>query len=214
MTDRELPQDRGKRAAWVAETAGDPVLTEARYDAWAEQYDADVDDMVSWRAPAEAAAAAERFLEKEACLLDAGAGTGLVGQALAARGFGNIAAADLSQKMLDVAQAKGVYRAFHKLDLTQPLEFPADCFDGLLSVGTSGYLTGAVFAEFARIVRPGGIVLTIIGDGRYRDGGFEKSVAELIAAGVVESLETSAEFPLFPGTEMPDRSRARILRVR
>ena len=56
-----------------------------------------------WMAPREAAGYLARHLEeRDAPVLDAGAGTGLVGQALASHGFAHIEALDLSATMLEV----------------------------------------------------------------------------------------------------------------
>ncbi len=50
-----------------------------------------------------------RVLEREHHILDAGAGTGLLGVALAEAGFRTLDALDLSPAMLVEAERKGVY---------------------------------------------------------------------------------------------------------
>ncbi len=213
MGEEGLPDDRRARAFWVAEAAGDVERSEARYDAWAAHYDADVAETVGWRAPAAAAALAARHIPKAARILDAGAGTGLVGAALAARGYRDLVAADLSHRMLVRAEAKGVYREHHKADLTKPLGFPDASFDALLSIGTSGYLQGLVFAEFARVVRPGGHIVFLVGDGTYEAGGFAAAIAALEAQGALEHLEAGPEFAAVPRSQPDHRSRLHVLRV-
>ncbi len=213
MAERGLPDDRRKRAYWVAEANGDIGQTEARFDVWARHYDADVAGLFGWQPPLEAAAAAERYLPKDARILDAGSGTGLVGEALAARGYRNLVAADLSQAMLDVARSKGVYREFCKVDLTEPLPLEDRIFDGLLSIGTSAWMTGEPYAEFARIVRPDGVIICAIGDERYREGRFEAVIQDLADRGVLEVVEVGPAFRTFPRSDLPDEVRVRIFRV-
>ncbi len=213
MAGGGLPDDRRKRAYWVGESVGDIGQTEARFDVWARHYDADVAGLFGWQPPLEAAAASERYLAKDARILDAGCGTGLVGEALAARGYRDVAAADLSQAMLDVARGKGVYREFFKLDLTEPLGFPDDSFDGLLCIGTSAWMTGEPYAEFARVVRPHGIIVCAIGDARFREGRFEAVIQDLAGQGALEVVEVGQAFRTFPRSDLPDEVRVRVFRV-
>lgn len=54
-----------------------------RYDLWAQHYDEDVGSYEDYLVPREAAKVARALLAPEARIFDAGAGTGLVGQAMA-----------------------------------------------------------------------------------------------------------------------------------
>ena len=49
---------------------------------------------------------------KDIKILDAGAGTGIIGEMLVHLGYKNIEALDISQKMLDIAAKKNVYKRF------------------------------------------------------------------------------------------------------
>lgn len=95
------------------------------YAAWADSYDADFAAGMDYRLPALVAGA---FLAAGGAgpVLDAGAGTGLVGAALLGLGFsGAIDGADLSPAMLARAARLGVYRNLFEADLTQPIPTPA-----------------------------------------------------------------------------------------
>ena len=87
------------------------------YDSIAEHYDA-IYDRLGNPDPAKVAEMVEkhaslRSLNKADCrILDLGCGTGLVGEELEARGFGNIVGLDISPAMIDQADAKAVYGRF------------------------------------------------------------------------------------------------------
>lgn len=103
----------------------------ARYDEWAANYEADMDDHGG---PEEAAAVLARYVPVTGRVLDAGCGTGLAGRILAARGYTNLEGLDLSAGMLQEAAKKGCYTALHRETLGQPLSFPTAAFDAVLSV--------------------------------------------------------------------------------
>ena len=106
----------------------------------------------------------------ELTVLDAGCGTGAYSQAIVGR-VGRVEAMDMSRGMLDAARAKlaGPHRAgniaFHQGSITA-LPFEAASFDGVMinqvlhhlpDDGAAGYpLHREVFAEFSRVLRPGG----------------------------------------------------------
>ena len=110
-----------------------PEETKALYADWAESYDRDFCDAQGYRTPKELVRV---FLEHggEGPVLDVGAGTGVVGQGLAAAGIGPVDGLDLSPDMLAVAARKGVYRDLLEADVTQPLAVSG--YRGIVSAGT------------------------------------------------------------------------------
>lgn len=94
-------------------------------------------------------------------VLDAGAGTGAAGEALHALGFRRLVGVDLSDEMLKVARAKGVYRETIGADLSVPLDaFAAGSFDAAVLVGVFSYgqAPAETLDEVVRLVRSGGVV--------------------------------------------------------
>ncbi|XP_013397118.1 methyltransferase-like protein 27 [Lingula anatina] len=81
------------------------------YSQWAPSYDLDVTEMRP-KGPAIVAKVLELIFgeNKDALILDAGAGTGWVGKAIQKRGFTNLEALDGSQEMLNIANQKGIYK--------------------------------------------------------------------------------------------------------
>ena len=97
--------DRRGRIKWIYSSRDNSDLA-ARCDQWAATYDSDLDEAIGWIGPQRAAAVFSELVPRQARVLDAVTGTGLVGQTLAAGGYENIAAADLSAGMLEEARKK------------------------------------------------------------------------------------------------------------
>jgi predicted TPR repeat methyltransferase len=146
---------------WLQQGTSDPREVAARYDAWARSYD---DDLTSWsyRAPTVVAETVLTRSPAVGSVLDVGCGTGLVGRALRAGGFaGRLHGLDISQESLDIAEQGGAYDALEQADLQQPLPVETDSVDAVACVGVMTYLPDveAVWREFARVARPGGLVV-------------------------------------------------------
>ena len=92
-------------------------------------------------------------------VLDAGCGPGLYAEELLARGA-ELVAVDVTPEMVERARVRVGGRAtFHVADLSQPLSFAKDAeFDGIISALVLDYVDDwdHVFAEFARVLKPGG----------------------------------------------------------
>ena len=73
---------------------------------WAKDYDKDLDQDFGWSGPRKAAEVFAVHVPKDSRILDAGSGTGLVGQRLAANGYHSLVAMDLSQGMLEASRKK------------------------------------------------------------------------------------------------------------
>lgn len=141
-----------------------PEEVAALYDGWAETYDAEM-ARAGYRHPAIGLALLSRHLPHGAGpILDAGCGTGLLGDWLAIMGLSPVEGLDLSQGMLAVARAKGAYAALHNLALGRDLPFADGHFAGVISTGvfTTGHVGTEGLPELIRILRPGGtLVLTV-----------------------------------------------------
>ena len=83
--------------------------SKAVYQSWADKYDTD-NAALGFRLPMLAAGFVARYVSADASILDAGAGTGLVGASLKVLGYDQIEAIDISQEMLDQAAKTGAYQ--------------------------------------------------------------------------------------------------------
>lgn len=95
-------------------------------------------------------------------VLDAGCGTGHYTEWLVEQGA-EVLGIDVSEEMLAHArEAVGDRAEFRRADLGEPLDFlAADSFDGIVSALALGYVRDwdRVFAEFHRVLRPGGFLV-------------------------------------------------------
>lgn len=166
------------------------------YDKWAETYDAEM-AAAGYRHPSIALALLARHLPKGAApLLDAGAGTGLIGQWLQIMGYPQVEALDISEGMLAVARTKKCYSAFHVLGLGGPLPFADGQFAGIVSAGvfTSGHVGVEGLDELVRSCAKGGaIVLTV--KGALWDGGFAEHLHSDPRIRIVEVTEPYVSMP-------------------
>jgi predicted TPR repeat methyltransferase len=185
----------------------------ALYDGWAETYDAEM-AAAGYRHPSICLALLSRHLPRgDAPLLDAGAGTGLMGEWLGIMGYPHVEALDISEGMLAVAARKGTYAALHRLALGGPLPFADGHFAGVVSAGvfTSGHVGAEGLDELIRICRPGGVIVLTVKNTLW-DGGFSDRIAALEKEGAVSRAEETGPYVSMPGEPGTVPSRGLVLR--
>jgi SAM-dependent methyltransferase len=110
---------------------------------------------------------------------------------------------DLSKGMLNEARRKNAYNEFHQMVMGEPLDFPTDSFDAVISVGvlTVGHAPASSLDELVRITRPGGHVVFSLRPDVYRDSGFKEKQDELETQGKWKLVEESEQFQPLPKGE-------------
>ncbi|MBZ9850218.1 class I SAM-dependent methyltransferase [Mesorhizobium sp. CA14] len=209
-----MADGKHNNALSAAYAAKRPEEVAAVYDSWAETYDADM-SASGYRHPTICLALLTRHLPRGAePLLDAGAGTGLIGEWLAITGYPRVEALDISQGMLDKAGAKGVYTALHRLAMGDALPFADGTYAGIVSAGvfTSGHVGVEGLDELIRICRRGGVIVLTVKNTLW-DAGFAGRIAELQARGTISRLEETRPYASMPGEGDPVPSRCLALRV-
>ena len=197
--------DRSERVQWIYSSHDNKELAD-RYDQWAKDYEADLDECFVWLGPYKAV---ELFVShvprKEAKILDAGAGTGLVGKLLARQGYNNLVAMDLSVSMLEEARKKNAYQEFHQMVMGESLDYATDSFDAVISIGvlTVGHAPASSFDELIRVTKPGGYIVFSLRPDVYRESGFKEKQDALESEGKWKLAEVSEAFQLLPKGE-PD----------
>lgn len=174
------------------------------YDDWSDTYDRDTIDNWGRQDPDVGAEVFAKHVPLDAKILDAGAGTGIVGKLLADKGYGNITGIDLSQGMLEVARTKDVYRDLHQMVLGERLDFSDDAFDAVISIGvfTQGHARPGSFDDLIRVVRPGGTIAFGLRTDVYEDEGFKEKQSALESEGKWKLLERSEDFLGMPKRQL------------
>ena len=195
MAANEVPSDD-----WLIQGPSDAREISGRYDDWAESYD---DDLASWsyRAPAVVADTVVTRRPKAGSVLDVGCGTGLVGRALRTRGYAaQIMGFDISQTSLQVADRTGAYDRLEPADLQQPLDVDENGVDALVCVGVMTYLPDveAVWREFARVVRSGGLVVVTQREDLWEPRDCQGVMDRLETEGVWTPLDVNGPAPYLP----------------
>jgi predicted TPR repeat methyltransferase len=192
--------DTGSIGDWLNEGTSNPREVAERYDEWAQSYD---DDLSSWsyQAPHVVADTVVTRHSTASSVLDVGCGTGLVGRALRARGFaGQILGRDISKASLEIARRGGAYDSLEQADLQQRLPLEDDSVDAVVCVGVMTYLpdVAAVWREFARVARPGGLVVATQREDLWDPRHCQGVIDRLQNDGVWTPLEITGPAPYLP----------------
>ena len=199
-----LRADRGRTAVDLDRLYGARDLDQLRgeYDRIAAAYDTELIEGMGYRSPGAVASVTRRLLSDDARILDVGAGTGLLGVALADAGFTRLDGLDLSPGMLAEAARKRVYGELREGRLGDELEYESGAYDAVVSAGvlTTGHAPAASLDELVRITRRGGhVIFTLRSD--QMPPGFEEKIAELERARRWEVVERGEEFQTLPQGE-------------
>ena len=132
-----------------------------QYDSMAEKYDAYL-EVLGYPDPDSVTEAIETVckIAKDAKIQDFGAGTGLIADRLAAKGYTHIDGCDASQKMLDLAKEKGIMKDIRCVYLCRdevPDEWKGQ-YDVVCSAGlmTFDHCNASVLEEKYSVLKPGG----------------------------------------------------------
>jgi MFS family permease len=186
----------------------------AEYERIASAYDAELVDGMGYRSPAAVTDVARRLLSVDARILDAGAGTGLLGVALAGAGFTRLDGLDMSPGMLAIAARKSVYVDLREGRLGDALDYDTGEFDGVVSAGvlTVGHAPAKCLDELVRVTRPGGhVIFTLRSD--QTPPGYDDKMAELENEHRWQLVERGDEFQALPVAEPDVLVRVWVFRV-
>ncbi len=163
-------------------TTSDELLQ--AYSKWAHLYDKDTLEVMGYVGPKVAANMLDFHLESaDSRVLDAGCGTGLVGEILDQLGYANVDAMDFSADMLCEAEKKEIYTKLYQEDMNGRLNIADNCYDATICVGTFtfAHVGPHAFDELVRITKPGGHICFTIRDGAYQEYGYREKMLEMEA---------------------------------
>jgi predicted TPR repeat methyltransferase len=206
---------REERVQWVYAAQNNQELAE-RYDAWAKEYDADVQSL-GYKIPGIITGLMGRYVQpSNTPVLDAGAGTGIMGELLTNLRYDHLMAMDLSQGMLDVAGGKNVYKGLRQMVMGEHLDFPDSMFAATVASGvlSLGHAPPSSFDELVRVTRPGGAIIFSVRADIYLTHGFKEKQEALVKDGKWRVLEMTEPFQSLPLGEPEVRHQVFAYEVR
>lgn len=169
--------------------ARETTLVRTIYDEWASSYDQDLETL-GYHGPAIGARLLSEYLpDRRALILDAGCGTGLVGEWLYKQGYQHLHGTDYSQEMLATAAEKNVYQTLFPADFQQALAIETDVYDALICIGVTGpRFRASVLNDFARIVKPNGILCISFRVAWYGKYGIKEHIEKMVADQIIKQV--------------------------
>jgi len=161
------------------------------YKNW-DEYESDVIQLAGYVGHLVTTEALLRHLkDKEAKILDAGCGTGLVGDILYSKEYKNIVGVDFSKEMLNRALKKNVYESLILCDLTQKIEFEDNSFDAIVCAGTftCGHVGPEALNEMIRITKNDGYISFTVRKQEWEAAPYEKIIKELERSKLWQKVE-------------------------
>jgi len=161
------------------------------YNAWAETYEHDLLGQYGYRAHRIAARAfADLITDRSAAIIDVGCGTGLVGLELQKFGFAHIDGVDISEKMLDQAQATGIYHKLILEDAEETSSVPRVSYAGAICVGSFGvgHLGPQAVGQLISMAKPEAPIVIFMNAEPYIDEDYEMHLRSLEHDGVWKIL--------------------------
>lgn len=167
-----------------------PEACLAYYRDWAASYDQGFASEMQYLLPAHVAAA-YMGSGSSGPVLDVGAGTGLLAEALRDMGFTQrIDAVDFSSEMLGRAAEKHLYEGLYQADITQPLTLPQR-YAGIVSSGTftAGHVGPEALPHLLAIALPQAQFALSINRRVWTVRGFDTALNDLAASGRITQLQ-------------------------
>jgi SAM-dependent methyltransferase len=157
-----------------------PEACLAYYRDWAANYDQGFASEMQYLLPSHVAAA---FLgsQGQGPVLDVGAGTGLLAEAVRQMGFADpIDAVDFSVEMLERAAEKRIYAGLFQADITKPLKLPRH-YGGVVSSGTftAGHVGPGALPNLLAVARPQAQFALSINRRVWTSAGFDRALETL-----------------------------------
>lgn len=187
--------------------SGDSGKIGEYYDKWSGAYDRDVSNeayagpeyIVNYFASLKSDKATVDSGDRNLEILDAGCGTGLVGIFLKQKGYRQVDGFDLSEKMVEKAQATDAYRTLNGgIDMTQKNEVYKDNqYDAILCCGvfTLGHVPPDSLSELIRIAKPGGLIVVSTRKSYYDSTDFQAVCDRFVAEGKIKRVSNQMDGP-------------------
>lgn len=175
-----------------------------KYDEWATEYDKLGENNIGWIGPNKTVEYLKKYVASNGLILDAGAGTGLVGDVLQQEGYQNLIGIDISAGMMAEALKKNIYQDYQLMDLTKALNFEAEKFDAVIIAGvfTHGHVGAEVIENLIPAVKKEGYLVFTIRQDYYELSGFEKKVNLFVDNNQIVLIEKTNLYQAFKHEEI------------
>lgn len=192
-------EEKIKTMQWIASSENNEELAE-RYDGIAATWDENTSDYVT---PERIASKFIAYVQSNASILDAGCGTGILGELLSKQGYNRIEGFDLSAGMLKKAADKGHYTALSQQALGERLTFPDNQFDAVILSGVflKGHAPSSSFDELIRVTKGNGYIAFTLRSELYHDNSDFKNKMSDLETGKHWKLIESDMFEVIPGVD-------------
>jgi len=192
-----------KSDEWFAKGSQESGEVTEYYNKWAKNYE---DSVRSWnyKSPEQAVELLKKYSQVEGTICDAGCGSGLTGEALKEGGFESFIGFDLTPDFAEVAKGKKIYDDVHLVNMHErPFRYKDNEFAGLICIGVLTYVENVpdVVREFARITKPGGMVIFSHRTDMIDDPDFQNRLQAIEKDGVWKEEYVSEPIPYLPGNE-------------
>jgi len=202
----------------VYQSGHDQAALQQAYRGWAASYDADLAAAGYAYFTLAPAMVAHYVPDTGARILDAGSGTGRIGESLALLGYRHMTGIDLSEDMLALARSRRVYSELHHMDLGQRLDFADNSFDAVYTFGafTTGHAPPEGYRELVRVARAGACLILALTDTARVSSGYGAVLEALGEEGAIERIAQTPLFEVFPfdPVEQGHLARVDVYRVR
>jgi ubiquinone/menaquinone biosynthesis C-methylase UbiE len=150
------------------------------YSLWAETYDSGFIDEMQYKLHF---SVANEFIFNggKGLILDVGAGTGALAEALLQKRKFIVEATDISSEMLEIAKSKNIYTRSFLSDLTKEIPVDDNAYDGVVSSGTftHGHVGPGAMRELVRVTKQGGLITISVNEEHWKALDFESEVKRL-----------------------------------
>lgn len=196
----------------VYQAGGDQRTLDRVYDQWAQHYDRHL-----WAIGnpfvAIAAGMTGRWIDDcSATILDAGCGTGNLGQILHQVGYQNLDGLDPSTGMLEIAKRKQIFRHLYQLALGAGVDLPSEKYDAVISTGvlTSGHALPGALDDLLTLVKVSGVLIFSLSKLAKDELGFGEKMAAFSRNKQWQALERSRLFRAHPFSESEAHVKLRV----
>jgi len=183
--------------------AADLVELEHIYKNWAKKYEDDVINLAGYVGHLITSELLLSYLSNtQAKILDAGCGTGLVGEILNKNSFQNLIGVDFSQEMLNIAMQKNVYQSLELVDLTKKIDYEDNLFDAVICAGTftCGHVGPDALREMVRITKQSGYICFTVRKQEWEASPYMQIISDLEDSQAWQMIEhTTKEYNLKEG---------------